>query len=49
MRGVISLLRQLTAVLCCLCNTDHNKFSSLCNTVVVIVFPVDYAQAWKEF
>ena len=33
--GVISLLRQLQ----CHCNPDHNKFSSLSNTTVVLIFP----------
>ena len=33
--GVISLLRQLW----CHCNPDHNKFSSLSNTTVVVIFP----------
>ena len=33
--GVISLLWQLR----CHCNPDHNKFSSLSNTTVVVIFP----------
>ena len=33
--GVISLLWQLR----CHCNSDHNKFSSLSNTTVVLIFP----------
>ena len=33
--SVISLLWQLR----CLCNDDHNKFSSLSNTTVVSIFP----------
>ena len=47
--GDISLLRQLRFH----CNPDHNKFSSLSNTIVVAVFPeifvygdVVYAQTW---
>ena len=33
--GVILLLWQLR----CYCNPDHNKFSSLSNTTVVVIFP----------
>ena len=33
--SVISLLWQLR----CRCNPDHNKFSSLSNTTVVVIFP----------
>ena len=33
--GVISLLWQLR----CHCNPDHNNFSSLSNTIVVVIFP----------
>ena len=36
--GVISLLCQLR----CHCNSDHNKFSSLSNTTVVLIFPNPY-------
>ena len=49
--GVISLLWQLR----CHCNPDHNKFSSLPNTTVVVMFPnvcfwrrsLIYAQTWQ--
>ena len=49
--GIISLLWQLP----CHCNPDHNKFSSLSNTIVVAIFPklivvyddLVYAQTWQ--
>ena len=43
--GVILLLCQLR----CHCNPDLNKFSSLSNTAVVVIFPnlSVYAQTWK--
>ena len=42
--GVISLLRQLR----CHCNTDHNKCSSLSNTIVVAVFRNLCLSVWRH-
>ena len=42
--GVISLLRQLR----CHCNTDHNKCSSLSNTIVVAIFPNLCLSVWRR-
>ena len=42
--GVISLLWQLR----CHCNTDHNKCSSLSNTIVVAIFPILCLSVWRR-
>ena len=42
--GVISLLWQLR----CHCNTDHNKCSSLSNTIVVAIFPNLCVSVWPR-
>ena len=42
--GVISLLWQLR----CHCNTDHNKCSSLSNTIVVAIFPNLCLSVWRR-
>ena len=42
--GVISLLWQLR----CYCNTDHNKCSSLSNTIVVAIFPNLCLSVWRR-